>query len=267
VTGGEPAVVHLVWAPLGPEPLVRFVASLRRHRSGCDHRLAVVFNGFDGRPAPAYTAALEGVEHEAVILPEPVQDLVAYRMAADRVDAGAMCFVNSYGEVLVDGWLARLDAARREPGAGIVGASGSWESAASSAPLALRLQRHLRFPRFPNPHMRTSAFMLDRGLLLDLDWSGAQTKLGALRLESGRRSLSRQVLARGLGLWVVDRDGRRWEPEQWPASRTFRSGEQEGLLVGDNRTEQYRVAGAAERAELARMAWGAQAPRGPDQGR
>ncbi len=98
--------------------------------------------------------------------------------------------------------------------------------------------------------------MIARELALDLDWRGGRTKLGALRLESGRRSLSRQVLRRGLGLRVIDRFGGEWEPEDWPRSRTFRSGDQGGLLIADNRTAQYEQAGLAERERLARMAWG-----------
>jgi len=250
------ALVHLVWAPLGPEPLRRFLASCRRHPPGAAHRLVILCNGFGGGLPPAFAAALDGVEHELVHVPEPVQDLAAYRAAVQQVESGWLCFVNSYGEALADDWLGTLAAAAARDGVGMVGASGSWESAASSAPLALRVQRHLAFPRFPNPHLRTTGFLLGRELALALDWGGTETKLGALRLESGRRSLSRQVRAQGLEVPVVDRWGAAWPSGRWPESRTFRSGAQEGLLIADNRTAQYAASDPAERLRLARMAWG-----------
>jgi len=55
---------------------------------------------------------------------------------------------------------------------------------------------------------------------------------------------------------VAGRDGRVYGSEEWPASRTFRSGEQDNLLVADNRTEQYHAADPTRRGELARFAWG-----------
>lgn len=250
-------LVHLVWAPYGPELLQRFLASLAEHEPGCPYELLAVFNGFDADgPTRAFTSLLEGVEHRALVLPEPVQDLPAYRTALDATDTEAICFTNSYAEVLADGWLGLFAAAAARPDVGLAGATGSWESAFSSAPAKLRVQRFARFPRFPNPNLRTNAFTGRRALLRGLDWSGTDAKLGALALESGRRSLSAQVRRRGLRTVVVGRDGRLHDPSDWHASRTFRAGEQENLLVSDNRTRDYAAADPRERAVLTRMAWG-----------
>ena len=247
-------VVHLVWGPLGPEPVARFAASLQAHPAGIEHELLVLRNGVEGDPAPV-REALGGLAHREHRLPAPVQDLPAYRAALERCAPGPVVFLNSYARVLADGWLATL-LAPLAAGAGLVGASGSWESAFTSAPRDLVLQRARQFPAFPNPALRTNAWGGDRDLLLSLDWGMAPTKLGALQLESGRQSLTRQVRARGLPVVVVGRDGRAHPPAGWAASRTFRAGGQEQLLVADNRTDDYAAADAAERARLARMAWG-----------
>lgn len=255
----EVCVVHLVWAPYGPELLRRFLASLRAVPAGCEHELLVVFNGFPGEVGEEFLGELAGVPHRALVLPEPVLDLAAYRAALDATQAGVVCFTNSYAEALVESWLATLVGALG-PDIGLAGASGSWESAFSSAPLELRVQRFLEFPRFPNPHLRTNAFLGRRELLLQLAWDGVDSKLGALVLESGRRSLTRQVRRLGLRTVVVGRDGRLVEPGEWAHSATFRSGDQGQLLVSDNRTRDYAQAGPAERRRLARMAWGRCAP-------
>lgn len=253
-----PALVHLVWAPLGPEPFGRFLKSLRDHPPGLAHRLVLVFKEFRD---PAHRAPWDrlaaGVDHDAVIMPGTVLDLAAYRRVAADLQAPRYCFTNSAAVALADGWMATLDSVLSGRGTGLVGASGSWESAYTAALPWQKPIRRLHFPPFPNPHIRTNAFMLERDLLLDLDWPdvGAD-KAAALRLESGRRSLTRQVRARGLEAVVVGRDGRTHQPDEWPVSRTFRSGDQEDLLVADNRTVQYAEATGARRAELARFAWG-----------
>jgi len=239
-------LVHLIWAPLGLKPLERFLASYGAHEAGAEHRLLFVLNGFEGDTPPA----LPG---ETLRLERPLLDLAAYRRAAAHCRAERLVFVNSYAVVLADGWLGKLDSAL--DGGGMVGCSGSWESALSAAPRPLRAFRRA-FPPFPNPHLRTNGFGLSRELAEQLDWTEPASKRAALRLEAGRGSLTRQVLARGLPVCVVGRDGACYEPERWPESATFRAGGQRNLLVGDNRTEQWRRADPVRRGQLEAMAWG-----------
>ncbi len=263
-------VVHLVWAPLGLEPLRRFARSYRARPAGHDHALLVVFNGFSG-DADALAAAraeLSDVPHEALVLGRPVQDLAAYRAAVEHArGVHAVCFLNSHSEPLADGWLALLMEALAEPGVGIVGATGSHESAYSAAPRPLKPLRRRQFPPFPNPHVRTNAFALERERALALDWTIGRGKSSAHQLESGWRGLTRQLLDARLEPRVVGRDGRGYAPPDWAASATYRAGGQANLLIGDNRTRQFEEADPARRAELARMAWGAAADLSPRRAR
>jgi hypothetical protein len=267
-------VVHLVWAPLGPEPLREFVRSYHAHAAGAEHELAIVLNGASAPgalgPVPVHAreallAELDGTEHRLISLERPVLDLEAYGEAARALTHERLCFLNSYSAILADGWLACLAGALARPGVGLVGASGSWESQAEWRrgrvgrwpQQLLSLPRARRdYPRFPNPHIRTSAFMLERALMLDLDLDGLPDKRSAYLLESGRRSITRRVQEQGLRAVVVGRDGRAHDVEDWPASRTFRSGAQENLLVADNQTRTYQAAAPRGRRRLVRNTWG-----------
>jgi hypothetical protein len=117
----------------------------------------------------------------------------------------------------------------------------------------------LRFPAFPAAHMRTNGFMANRALLAELQMHGISRKMDAYALESGRDSLTRQVQRRGLRTLVVARDGTFYEQEQWPLSRTFWQGEQEGLLIADNQTRIYANGSLDRRRVLAGFAWGPRA--------
>jgi hypothetical protein len=112
------------------------------------------------------------------------------------------------------------------------------------------------FPPFPNYHIRTNAFMIRRDTLLKLRVSRFRTKVDAWRFESGRHSMTRQVLAMGLRPLVVGRDGLAYEKERWFESGTFRSKGQENLLVADNRTGEYDAATAEQRELMSRRVWG-----------
>jgi hypothetical protein len=250
-------VVYLVWTPLGLDPLERFVASYRAHPSGCDHRLVLVLKGDGGGDVASRCRALASeLGAECLQTPANGLDLDTYFAVAHRLRPGALCFLNSSSTILADSWLALLQRALQPPSVGLVGASGSFESALSAAPRVLRPLLRRRYPPFPNPHLRTNAFMLQRELMLSLDWPTTPRKSRALELESGNRSITRQLENRGLEVLVVGRDGRRFGPDQWRWSDTFRAGTQENLLIADNRTRQYIDADPGRRAALARYAWG-----------
>lgn len=249
-------VFYLAWPPLGEPPLEQFAASYRQHSAGCEHGLCVVLKGSDrGAFAHRCHTLAERLTARVLVMPDMGKDLDTYRAVARTTGAHQVCFLNTSTEILADQWLERLRAALRRPGVGLVGATASYESARSSAPRPLRPLMALRYRPFPNPHIRTNAFMLQRDLMLALDWRPAQYKRAALELESGKRGITGQVQARGLSAVVVGRDVA-YDREHWYESRTFRSGDQENLLIADNRTRQYADADPARRAQLAAMAWG-----------
>jgi hypothetical protein len=267
-------LVHLVWAPLGPKPLREFLRSYHAHPCGTEHELAVVLNGagpagpLDGAERKALLAELDETEHRLISLERPMLDLAAYCEAARRLEHERVCFLNSYSVIVAGRWLERLADALDEPDVGLVGATASWESQAEWIrgrarhwPQQLaRLSRSRRdYPRFPNPHVRTSTFMLTRAQLLDLRLACATTKRATYLLESGRQSITHRIQEQGLRAVVAGRDGRVYDVDEWPASHTFRSGDQENLLVADNQTRDWELASPRLRRRLTRDAWGGRA--------
>lgn len=111
------------------------------------------------------------------------------------------------------------------------------------------------YGRHPNPHIRTNAFMVDREQFLSLRLPAFNDKKDAYRFESGRESLTRQYLARGLKSVVVDRDGAVYPVERWNVSSTFWMGDQVKLLVGDNRTRDYAEGEPDMKVYLEHIAW------------
>lgn len=261
-------LVHLAWGPLGLQPLRAFLDATASFSAGTDLETLVVLNGFEEQRLSDARALASNAGALAWTTPAPCQDLDAYRLAAESHPADAYVFANSYARPLGDRWVAKLVEAAGSDG--MSGATGSFETQRlpyvpdrRSRPLGTWLaeaaqrvgpatRTRWRFPSFPNAHLRTNAFALHAATLARLRWPATPDKRDALALEGGRRGLSAQVGRRVL----VDVDGNAVPPEHWPTSRIFRSGEQERLLVADNRTDQYSAADTAERAALRRLAWG-----------
>ena len=253
----EVSVVHLIWAPLGIEPLERFARSYRAHPAGTEHSLLLVFKEFGDQDAlAAAREVVADIPHDELHMPHRKLDLAAYVQVAGDTDAEYLYFLNSNSELLAPDWLSHPLQHLRGGGVGMVSATGSHESLVDPTSLVSRLLRGRSFDRFPNPHLRTNAFAMPSALAGSLSWPQVRTKRGAWGLESGRGSITRQVWQRDLEALVVGRDGQAYERDRWFESATYRNGDQPNLLVADNRTRQFAEADPAERRRLAELAWG-----------
>jgi hypothetical protein len=124
-----PCVVHLVRAANGSEAFQAFLESWRRRDPGCVFELVLALKGFaSSQAAQPYLELARDLKPQALLYPDVGLDLGVYFDAAQRLRRDRYCFMNSFSEPLVDGWLAKLDAGLLRPGAGLVGASGSWAS-------------------------------------------------------------------------------------------------------------------------------------------
>lgn len=289
------ALVHLVWAPLGAAPFETFLASLKRHDPGAPYRLVVLFNGFSERSElDEYRRLLRGHDAEEIFLAEPQLDIEAYRTAATTLGDREVCFMNSYSEVIAPDWLGLMAKGLAVGSVKVSGATGSWGSQRSflvsriglpgaygsslggrdvvntafASPNSRAAKPKLKdrltgavgaaagFDGFPAPHIRTNAFLVEREFFLGVEFGDLGTKRGTYRFESGRNSLTNQVLASGSSVALVGQGGAVTNWRRWPERDVFWQGDQSDLLVADNQTRAYARAGLTHRSSMAAFAWG-----------
>ncbi len=227
----------------------RFLASYQRYPAGRDLNLYVIFKGFPSVAERTRAVSLfEPIRHDAIFTADDAFDIGAYVQAAAQIPEQKICFLNTNAEILCEEWLAKLAHNLEQPGVGLVGATGSYES--------LR-DLDSRFPEFPNIHIRSNAFMVDRDLFSSIAAQFTfRDKLDAFLFESGPESMTRQVLSSGLQALVVGRNRQGYAWRLWPRSDTFRQGRQSNLLIGDNQTRHFDALSAPDRRALARWTWG-----------
>lgn len=239
----DTAVVHLLRQCNPPEAFVRFIESYRRNAESLPHDLIVIFKGFGVGEDAWALEALAGIRFQRVDCLDAEFDLGPYLHFGRSLPYRYFCFLNSFSYILAENWLTKLSVALRElPHAGVVGATGNWQSMFSDMP-------------FPNPHIRTNSFLISKELLCQLRSWPMREKLDCYRFESGANGLTNQILRRGLEPYVVDCHGRGWRKEQWNLSRTLRSCDQECLLVADSSTDAYQFGSPRRRRKLMRFAW------------
>jgi hypothetical protein len=276
------AVVHLVWMPFGPDPLRSFIESYLKHPAGCEHDLVILFNGTSHQEdASAYHSLLReaAVVYESHYLSSGM-DIEAYYWIADRLPHRYILFLNSYSRLRAGQWGKYYLEAIGNNAAGAVSATGSWQSYYSTVFMANRfgwernesfhvnfrkyklfvkalLYWRILFKPFPNPHLRTNAFIISRELFLAITRPAVlRKKFTAYVYESGKRGLSGQLLKSGYKLLIVDKSGKVYAKEDWKRSGVFWIGGQENLLVSDNQTQSYEEAGPADKRKFTYLAWG-----------
>jgi len=122
--------------------------------------------------------------------------------------------------------------------------------------LLVRFDRHLLpYAPYPNPHIRTNAFMIERDRFLALKSPAFDTKFDVYRFESGLVSLTRQIIAQGLRPVVLDRKGAVYDLPDWKASSTYWIDDQRNLIAADNRTRDYSGGTPLDRTRLQAHAW------------
>lgn len=125
-------VIYLCRFAEGEEPVRRFLATYRAHPAGAEHDFHVVFKGFTDRASlDRFRALFEGMTINPIELDDSGFDLGSYVKAARAVTNRRVIFLNTFSRVLGDNWLRHFDNAMNEPGVGVAGATGSWQSNAA----------------------------------------------------------------------------------------------------------------------------------------
>jgi hypothetical protein len=105
--------------------------------------------------------------------------------------------------------------------------------------------RHLylykNFPKFPNPHVRSNAFLIKKDLYEEFSKISKypETKIEACELESGKNGLTKFVQKKGYDVKVVNSKNKIFDIRECDKSETWRTGDRQHVLVADNGTFFY----------------------------
>ncbi|PWJ60398.1 hypothetical protein CLV98_101582 [Dyadobacter jejuensis] len=111
------------------------------------------------------------------------------------------------------------------------------------------------FPRFPNPHLRTNAFIVEREFWLEMKINGLKSKKDAYRMESGKNSFTAQTIQKNKKVLVIDKKGTTYEYTEWNKSHTLWQFKQENLLISDNFTRLFEHGTENEQRIMTSTIW------------
>ena len=206
-----------------------FFASYQAYPAGLEHELVVAAKAWSNADRCELGALAARCGATIIDLPDDGYDWAAYGRAAQRLPHEKLCFLNTHSRIQAGDWLAKMSAGLDMRGVAAAGATGSWGTIAPTlqfvAPSVIDIGRNrgwlrgaysathgyalyplrrmitaLRFPQFPNPHLRSNAFIIARSLFQEFMARSdvPRSKHDAFALESGRHGLSRFFNAKGI---------------------------------------------------------------------
>ena len=243
------AVVYLIRAAEGIDPIKLFVESYRNYCAGYYHDLVLVFKGFRNHEIPIdYIALFEGIPFHSHYVEDVGYAFDSFYSVYKAFDHDYFFFLHTFSRILAHDWLKIIMKHLSAPESGLVGCTGSYEVGTGG--------NETDFPRFPSYSLRTNAFGIKKVVIDRLEWPVCLDKVDAYKFKTGKNSLTRQIMDMSLNVLVVGRDGKSYIAKDWWMSETFRKNNQSNLLIADNQTDFYCNANENIRRNLSKDAWG-----------
>lgn len=244
-------VVYLAYlnkeAGYGIEIVEDFLNSYKLHKAGIEHSLIIIAKNWTDNILYKQLCQLAKENNAKIIdLPDDGWDLGAYFRVAKILDSEYILFTASSTKILADNWLLKCyNAFKSNDSIQLVGPMGSWGY-------------RLNVKEFPNPHIRTSTFMIKRDLFLEYvsTQEFPQTKEDTHKMEHGETSITNFVLNKGYKSVVVNSDGEIFTPENWVYSQTYNTPKDNKSLFSDMRSALYYTYDDEKKRNMEMATWG-----------
>lgn len=264
-----PLVVYLAYRPYGSDLLKQFVNNYNFYKSGYDHDLLICFKEFNKQTMNLWSSYIPNNfikffdKHNVNDF-----DIGSFFRIAEKFPNRLILFLNSFAKPKVNNWLKIFVENYHEKS--IVGSHGVYASLSSMffkfqikniskfQSIKYGLKHLIYCPLFPNPHIRTTNFLIKSCdfLSLNVNRKKFDKKIETNYFESGRNSISVQLRKKGFDLYVVNSDNKRFAISEWPNSDTFALGKQSKLVISDHRTAFYEKLSAQKKKEMQKIYWG-----------
>ena len=114
-----------------------------------------------------------------------------------------------------------------------------------------------RFNTFPNPHLRTSSFLINGQVFFDYVKNiKIQSKEDTWEIESGKKGLTNYFKNKNYDIYVINSDGKKFTENEWIYSETYCYSKQSKSIISDKHTRKYLDLPEKEQILTQLKAWG-----------
>ena len=217
-----------------------FQKSIKNYRPGIEFQLIVAIKGCSRDQEEIVKKTLSFLDPIFFHCIDHNFDIGTYQEIVQEFKYENFIMMNSSSRPLADNWILEMLKAVNVQNTGLLGTMGSFESLAVKN-LHGTISNKDNFNSFPNPHVRTTGFIIKREIFEEVtkNIKNFRNKMDAYKFESGKNNLTRKILELGLKVLIINSDFKLFEIDEWKRSKTFRQFNQEKLLIMDKISSNY----------------------------
>lgn len=251
------------------ESLLNFIKNYTKYESGLHHKLLICFKLIDAKTINVFSKHLSNISFIEFIDNHDLNDFDfgSYKRVAEKFPEMDILFLNSHSYPACNNWLQKLMLHKNDDN--LIGTTGSFESLADSIKLKkfykfisffLRKIKYKNdFNSFPNPHLRTSSFLVKGKLFYNfIKNKKINNKYDTWKIESGKYSLTNYFKKKGVDIFVINSDGKKFTENQWLLSETFNYLDQSKCIISDKHTRKYLKFNNSDKKKAQYKTWGKQ---------
>ena len=265
-------VVYLISKFDDPISFKYFLINYQKYNPGHKHKLLICFKQLDNKKVIKFENKLKEkkIKYECFYDSFPINDydFGSYFRIAKKFKDYLTLFMNCHCRPVKKNWLKKLIANYDQNT--LIGVAGSYSSYASNS--FFRNNEHnyfqyiiniikcnILFSRFPNPHIRSSCFLISSLDYINFIKSSKivfKKKYHTWMAESSKIGMSNFFKKKNFKLLVINSKGKDYDEKNWKLSNTFCTENQEYLLISDKHSRVYQQANRKQKDKISQRVWG-----------
>jgi hypothetical protein len=247
--------------------LINFINHYKFYNAGISHTLLICFKLLDKKKIFFFKSLLKHIKYVEFIDPISLNDFDfgSYKRVAQLYHSHKILFLNSHSYPISHNWLKKLLIHYKNKT--FIGTSASNESLLTSLKFKKfykffsyfykLLKYKKKFNSFPNPHIRTSSFLLKGSdFLAFIRNKKFVNKEDAWMAESGINGMTNFFKKKKFNIFIVNSDGKKFIENQWKFSETYSFASQSKSLISDKHTRKYLASNLDNRLISEIITWG-----------
>tara|TARA_B110000967_G_scaffold192873_1_gene219872 strand:- start:253 stop:1053 length:801 start_codon:yes stop_codon:yes gene_type:complete len=246
---------------------IKFIKFYKKYPAGSNHTLLICFKLLDNKRIVFLKKLLKKIKYIDFIDPTLSNDydFGSYKRVAKLYPSYKIFFLNSHSYPIKKNWLRKVLFYYKEKT--LIGTSASYESLLTSLKfkkinkifsyLIKLIIYKKKFKNFPNPHIRTSSFLIKgEDFISFIKNKKITNKEDAWFIESGLNGLTNYFKRKKYNIFVINSDGFKFTENNWKFSETYNYLKQSKSLISDKHTRKYLKLSNQNRLSTSYNSWG-----------
>jgi len=261
-------IVYLCSPYVPKNNFIKFIKNYKRYKSGINSELLICYKNLTSSQISFFQKKVRNLKYKE-FFDETTKndfDIGTFRRVAIKYNNHLLFFMDLHAYPVKKNWLKYFyDNYKKKT---IIASTGSYQSISSNARYRTKgdnyilffykiIKFFILFPLFPNPHFRTTNFLISAKDFLSYDFpKDISSKEDTWCIESGRNSMYYFFKKKKFKIYVVNSDNKLFSEKDWPKSETYAFKEQSKKIMSDNHERKYSKLNLKERIKKSLTVWG-----------